>query len=77
MSRLSNIPEDISIIIWKNVFQESLKELKCHGIEHLKRCGICKTKLLTVGNIIQITEDYNILLESYYNETIYNFKKLV
>ena len=32
MSRLSNLPEDISIIIWKNVFQYCLDELKYNNI---------------------------------------------
>ena len=74
MSRLSNLPEDISIIIWKKVFQESLDKLRCHGIEHLKICGICKKHLLKYEDLIPITEEYDILKESYMNERSYHCK---
>lgn len=67
MSRLSNIPEDIAILIWKNVFQETLDKLMWNGMEHLKRCGICKKHLLKYDDLIPITEDYDTLRESYYN----------
>jgi len=39
---LREIPEDVLVIIWKNLFQETLNELKYNGMQHLKRCGICK-----------------------------------
>ena len=53
MSRLSELPEDIAILIWKNVFQQSLNKLMSLSMEHLKRCGICKNIYRTMKNLYQ------------------------
>ena len=74
MSRLSELPEDIAILIWKNVFQQSLNKLMSLSMEHLKRCGICKKHLLNYEEFIPITLEYDILRESYYNG-IYNMNE--
>ena len=62
---LYNLPEDIQQKIWKDVFQHSLNKLKWNGMEHIRKCGLCKQFLLKDENLLPITESYEILTEFY------------
>ena len=62
---LYNLPEDIQQKIWRDVFQHSLNELRWNGMEHIRKCGLCKQFLLKDENLLPITESYEILTEFY------------
>ena len=62
---LYNLPEDIQQKIWRDVFQHSLNKLRWNGMEHFRKCGLCKQFLLRDENLLPITESYGILTEYY------------
>ena len=63
MNRLSMLPDDMAVIIWKKVFKATLKKLRWSGIEHITKCGLCDRYLLRDETFIPITESYDVLCE--------------
>ena len=62
-NRFSMLPDDLAIIIWKHVFQATLKKLRCNGIEHITKCGLCDRYLLRDESLLPITESYDVLCD--------------